>query len=267
MMLEIRGVEAGYDDTVVLRGIDLEVRAGEIVALVGPNGAGKTTLAKVIAGLVPTRRGHILFDGMPIERLATRQRIALGMAQVPEGRQIVAGLSVEENLRLGAWAVRRQLGGSVIDRRFNELCRQFPVLHERRHAPAGNLSGGQQQMLAIARALITEPRLLILDEPSLGLSPALVSEVFALITSLRSRGLAILLSEQNARMSLAIAERGYVIEMGRVMLQGSGQELLNSPAVAERYLGIGGAGEGPGARDAKERHARLVSGLAPILRD
>ena len=265
-MLEVRGIEAGYGDTAVLHGIDLDVGAGEIVALIGANGAGKTTLAKVIAGVLPARRGRIRLDGTPIEHLPPRARIALGIAQVPEGRQIIAGLTVEENLRLGAYALRRGLGAAEIDRRVAEMGGRFPVLRERRREPAGNLSGGQQQMLAIARALMAGPRLLVLDEPSLGLAPTLVAEVFALATRLSAQGLAILLSEQNARMSLAIAARGYVIDMGRVSLSGSGRELLGSPEVVERYLGIGKEGDAAALRRARERQARLAQGLAPLLR-
>jgi branched-chain amino acid transport system ATP-binding protein len=264
-MLEIRKLTTGYGDTPVLHGIDLDVGAGEIVALIGANGAGKTTLAKTISGLLPCRQGHILLQGRPIDRLSPRARVRLGISHVPEGRQIIAGLSVEENLRLGAYAQRQSLGEAGIVKRIGDVCALFPVLIERRDDAAGNLSGGQQQMLAIARALMVEPRFLVLDEPSLGLSPALVAEIFRLIASLRSRGLAVLLSEQNARMSLAIADRAYVIEMGRMVLQGSGQELLRNPEIAERYLGVGKA-VAAGENGGDQRHKRLVRGLADILR-
>ncbi len=265
-MLEVIGLDAGYGEATVLHGIDLAVRAGEIVALIGANGAGKTTLAKTIAGLLPARRGRILFEGRPIERARPAARIRLGMAQVPEGRQIIAGLTVAENLRLGAHVRRRSLGEAGLARRMAEVCRYFPALTERLGEMAGNLSGGQQQMLAIARALMVEPRLLILDEPSLGLSPTLVGEIFRLIAGLRAQGIAVLLSEQNARMSLAIADRGYVIEMGRVALEGGGRELLDRPEVAERYLGVGKAADTVAGGEADERHRRLVRGLAEILR-
>jgi branched-chain amino acid transport system ATP-binding protein len=265
-MLELHGLSAGYGDVAVLHAIDLSVGAGEIVALIGANGAGKSTLAKVIAGVLPPRQGEILHEGKPIAHLSPRARIALGIALVPEGRQIIAGLTVEENLRLGAYPVRRQLEGATIDRRIAAACRQFPQLGERLKMSAGNLSGGQQQMLAIARALMTEPRLLVLDEPSLGLSPALVTEVFVLIEALRTRGIAILLSEQNARMSLAIADRGYVLDMGRVALAGAGRALLANPAVVERYLGMGQAHGDASSADRAARHRQLVSGLGAILR-
>jgi branched-chain amino acid transport system ATP-binding protein len=262
-MLEIRGLGAGYGTVRVLQDVTLGVGAGEVVALLGANGAGKTTLAKTIAGVLPARGGSIRLGGQPIERLPPNARILRGLAQVPEGRRIVSGLTVAENLRLGAYAVRRQLGDAAIDRRIAELGERFAVLRERRNEPAGHLSGGQQQILAIARALVSRPRVLLLDEPSLGLAPALVAELFALIAALARDGLAILLSEQNAGMSLAVATRGYVLELGRIVLAGSASELRDSPAVAERYLGIG-HDRAVGA-DAAET-ARLAAALAPILR-
>jgi branched-chain amino acid transport system ATP-binding protein len=264
-MLTVHALEAGYGETTVLRGISLEVRAGEIVALLGANGAGKTTLAKTIAGLLPARQGRIELDARAIERLPPPARVRLGIAQVPEGRQIIAGLSVGENLRLGAYVARRRLGEAGIARRLNEACRRFPQLLERLDEPAGNLSGGQQQMLAIARALMLEPRLLVLDEPSLGLAPILVDEIFRLIATLRSQGLAILLSEQNARMSLAIADRAYVMEMGKIVLEGEGPALLDDPEIAARYLGIGERAGPAAEQNADSRHQRLVAGLAGIL--
>jgi len=266
-MLQLRAIEAGYRDLIVLRGVDLEVRAGEIVALIGANGAGKTTLAKTIAGLLPVRRGEILLFEQSVARLPPWARIRRGMAHAPEGRQIVAGLTVADNLRLGAYALRRQRGDAWVGERIAAVCELFPPLRERLAEAAGNLSGGQQQMLAIARALMTEPKLLILDEPSLGLAPALVGEIFRLIDRLRTAGIAILLSEQNAQMTLAIADRAYVIEMGRIVLQGSGRELLGRADVAERYLGVGGASAAAREGAAADRHSRMVSGLAGILAD
>jgi branched-chain amino acid transport system ATP-binding protein len=265
MMLELRGLVAGYGDLTVLHGIDLTVGPGEIVALVGANGAGKSTLVKTVSGLLPTRAGSIMLAGEAIEGWPARARVRGGIAHVPEGRQIIAGLTVAENLRLGAYVARRRLGPAGIARRVEAVCRHFPVLSGRLDEPAGNLSGGQQQMLAIARALMLEPRVLLLDEPSLGLSPVLVAEIFRLIGDLRAQGLAILLSEQNARLSLAIAERGYVIEMGRVALQGRGRELLDRPEVVERYLGIGQTAHADDDAGATARHDALVRGLAPIL--
>jgi branched-chain amino acid transport system ATP-binding protein len=264
-MLELKALTAGYGDAAILHDIDLRVAAGEIVALIGANGAGKSTLAKVIAGVLPPRQGEILYEGKPIAHLSPRARIAQGIALVPEGRQIIAGLSVEENLRLGTYPLALESG--IVEQRGATVCEQFPVLRDRLRLSAGNLSGGQQQMLAIARALMTEPRLLVLDEPSLGLSPTLVTEVFALVQKLRMKGLGILLSEQNARMSLAIADRGYVLETGRVALTGRGRELAANPAVVERYLGMGHAASAATAAERAARHRRLVSGLGVILRD
>jgi branched-chain amino acid transport system ATP-binding protein len=264
-MLEISGLVTGYGDLTVLHGIDLRVASGEIVALIGANGAGKTTLAKAVSGLLPARQGRIMLDGKSIERLPARARVRLGISHVPEGRQIIAGLTVADNLRLGAYVERRRLGTAIMAQRIDAVCRYFPVLSARLDESAGNLSGGQQQMLAIARALMVEPRVLVLDEPSLGLSPVLVAEIFRLIADLRAQGLAILLSEQNARLSLAIAERGYVIENGRVVLQGPGRELLFRPEVVERYLGIGTAASAEATLASAQRHTTLVRGLATIL--
>jgi branched-chain amino acid transport system ATP-binding protein len=258
MTLALTGVSAGYGGVDVIRGIDLTVRAGEIVTLIGANGAGKSTLVKTVSGLVATRAGTITFDGARIEARSTAARMRLGIVHVPEGRQIFSGLTVGENLALGAY-VRRDAARDT-ERRLAAVAARFPVLRERIATLAGNLSGGQQQMLAIGRGLMAEPKLLILDEPSLGLAPRLVTEMFALIAGLREQGLAILLSEQNARLSLAIADRGYVIENGRVALTGSGPELLRSRDVADRYLGV--ASRPQAAADAE----RLAERLRAVLR-
>jgi len=203
----------------------------------------------------------VLLDGEPIEGRPPRERVRLGIAHVPEGRQVFAGLTIAENLRLGAHVHRARLSDAGMKRRIAEACESFPVLLERIHDPAGTLSGGQQQMLAIARGLMGQPRYLVLDEPSLGLSPILVVEIFRMIEKLRARGLAILLSEQNARMSLAIADRALVIETGRVAIEGAGRELLGRRDVTERYLGVG---KGVGASD-DGRSARLTEGLRAIF--
>ena len=263
-MLQLTAIEAGYRDLVVLQRIDLEVRSGEIVALIGANGAGKTTLARTVAGLLPVRHGQIRFAGRPVEYLPPWARIRLGMAHAPEGRQVVAGLTVGDNLRLGAYALRRQRNESWINGRIAAVCELFPPLRERLDAVAGNLSGGQQQMLAIARALMVEPKLLVLDEPSLGLAPALVADIFRLIGRLRANGIAILLSEQNAEMTLAIADRAYVMETGSITLQGSGRELRGHPEIVERYLGIG-ASASANRRTYEDRHVTLVRGLSDIF--
>lgn len=239
-ILELRGLAAGYAGRAVVNDIDLDVFPGEIVALVGANGAGKSTLAKTVSGLLPVLEGTIRFCGEEIGALSPADRVRAGIAQVPEGRQIFASLSVAQNIDLGAYARKRDAEDAPL---LETIYARFPVLRERVDAVAGNLSGGQQQMLAIARGLMARPRLLILDEPSLGLSPAFVKEIFHLIVGLRDQGLSILLSEQNARQSLAIADRGYVIENGRLAVSGQARDLLASSDIADRYLGLGDAGK------------------------
>ncbi len=260
-MLEVRNLHTGYGGMDVVHGVDLAVGAGEIVALVGANGAGKSTLVKTVSGLLPVRLGEIIFEGERIDRLSPSARVLRGIAQVPEGRQVFGGLTVAENLRLGAYVHRRQMTEADIERRMREVCERFPVLLQRLGEPVANLSGGQQQMLVIARGLMAKPRLLVLDEPSLGLAPVLVAEIFRLIAGLREQGLSIVLSEQNAKLSLAIADRAYVIEMGRVALAGTGRELLGKPEVAERYLGVG---KGVHLADSP-RHAQLVERLKAVF--
>jgi branched-chain amino acid transport system ATP-binding protein len=259
--LEVRSLSTGYGGRAVVHAIDLAVNPGEIVALVGANGAGKSTLAKAISGLLPVQAGSILLDGESIGERPPRERVRLGIAHVPEGRQVFSGLSIAENLKLGAHVHRARLSDAEMKRRIAEVCDSFPVLLERIHEPAGTLSGGQQQMLAIGRGLMAQPRYLVLDEPSLGLSPILVVQIFRMIEKLRARGIAILLSEQNARMSLAIADRAYVIETGRVVIEGRGRELLANPEVADRYLGVG---KGVGTLG-DERRLRLTAGLRKIF--
>jgi branched-chain amino acid transport system ATP-binding protein len=237
MTLELQRLSAGYGGMDVIHDIDLTVRPREIVTLIGANGAGKSTLLKTISGLTPSRTGTITFNSKRIEAAPTATRMRLGIVHVPEGRQIFSELSVSENLELGAYIYRHR--SDEVGAQRAEVATRFPVLRERMLEVAGNLSGGQQQMLAIGRGLMSRPKLLMLDEPSLGLAPRLVTEIFDLIVSLRNQGLAILLSEQNAQLSLAVADRGYVIENGRVALTGSGQELLQSKDVADRYLGVG----------------------------
>jgi len=240
-MLQLRNFSTGYAGRAVVRGVDLDVGAGEIVALVGANGAGKSTIAKAVSGLLPALGGEIRFDGRSITNLTPGERVRAGIVHVPEGRQVFVGLTVAENLELGAYALNK--GGRQAD--FGALLQsvyaRFPVLRDRAGDVAGFLSGGQQQMLAIGRGLMAQPRLLILDEPSLGLSPSLVAEMFRLIAGLREQGLAILLAEQNARMSLAIADRGCVIDSGRVALSGTAADLMASDDIASRYLGLGEA--------------------------
>jgi branched-chain amino acid transport system ATP-binding protein len=257
MTLELQGLSAGYGGMDVIHDIDLTVRPREIVTLIGANGAGKSTLLKTISGLTRSSSGTITFDGARIEASPIATRMRLGIVHVPEGRQIFSGLSVSENLELGAYIHRRR--SDEADAQQADVAMRFPVLRERMLEVAGNLSGGQQQMLAIGRGLMSRPKLLMLDEPSLGLAPRLVTEIFDLIISLRDQGLAILLSEQNAQLSLAVADRGYVFENGRVALTGSGKDLLQSKDVADRYLGIGARHE--------SSSPRLKDGISRRLRD
>ena len=257
MTLELQRLSAGYGGIDVIHDIDLTVRPREIVTLIGANGAGKSTLLKTISGLTQPSTGTITFNGARIEASPIATRMRLGIVHVPEGRQIFSGLSVSENLELGAYIHRCR--SDEADAQRVDVATRFPVLRERMLEVAGNLSGGQQQMLAIGRGLMARPKLLMLDEPSLGLAPRLVTEIFDLIISLRDQGIAILLSEQNAQLSLAVADRGYVFENGRVALTGSGKELLQSRDVADRYLGIGAIHE--------SSSPRLKDGISRRLHD
>ena len=232
-MLDVKNLRARYGRIPALQGIDLNIRAGELVALVGANGAGKSTLLRALSG-VQGSSGTLDFEGRDISGAPPEQRVALGIVQVPEGRQVFGPLSVEDNLRLGAF--RR--GYEQTDSSLERVYALFPALAERRRHSAGTLSGGQQQMLAIGRALMARPRLLLLDEPSMGLAPRLVAEIFSCVRALRAADTAILLVEQNARAALAIADRGYVLETGRVVLTGSGAQLLADEAVRAAYLGL-----------------------------
>jgi branched-chain amino acid transport system ATP-binding protein len=245
-LLELKSVSAGYGHNRVLHDVDLALERGEIVTLLGANGAGKSTLVKAISGLLRTEAGNILLDGEPIEALPAAERLRRGIAHIPEGRQIFAGMTVAENLELGAYA------SSEADQaeRLESVFALFPVLRERMRDIAGNFSGGQQQMLAIARGLMSKPRILLLDEPSLGIAPLLVAEIFRLVVGLRAQGITILLAEQNARQALSIADRGYVFENGKITLSGASKDLQNSPEIAERYLGMGSATEVSGAASA-----------------
>lgn len=231
MMLEVQDLTAGYGRIEALHGLSLEVAEGEIVAIVGANGAGKTTLMKTIAGVHPAAAGRIRYRGADITRMPAHQRVAQGLALVPEGRQVFGPLSVRDNLRLGAYR-----SGSESD--VSEMEALFPILAERRHQAAASLSGGQQQMLAIARALMARPRLLLLDEPSMGLAPMIVEQIFeALVERHRSSGLTVLVVEQNVAAALRMAHRGYVLETGRVAASGASDVLLADEAVQRAYLG------------------------------
>jgi branched-chain amino acid transport system ATP-binding protein len=230
-MLDVRALGSRYGRIPALADVNLRVAAGELVALVGANGAGKTTLLRTISGVQPACAGAIGFDGQEVTALSARRRVQLGIVQVPEGRQVFGPLSVEDNLRLGAFA--RGTAATL-----DSVIALFPALQAKRSLPAGDLSGGQQQMLAIARALMAEPRLLLLDEPSMGLAPRLVAEIFAHIAALRNRGTTILLVDQNARAALALADRGYVMETGRIVLEDAAADLLRNPKVQQAYMGL-----------------------------
>ncbi len=233
-LLEIRGLRGGYGRVEVLRGVDLQVDAGEMVALLGSNGAGKSTLNKMVCGLCPAAGGSVRFDGRDLTGAHYREVVRAGLIQVPEGRKIFPNLSVRENLELGSFTRARARRAANLERMFA----LFPRLRERIDQHAGTMSGGEQQMLAIARGLMAEPVLLILDEPSLGLSPLLVEEMFALIRELRDGGLAVLLVEQNVGQSLEIADRAYVLENGSVRFSGLPGELLGSDELRRAYLGL-----------------------------
>ena len=234
VLLKVQGLESCYGRIKALKGIDLEVSRGETVALVGANGAGKTTFLRAVSGVQPISAGSIHFDGEDISKLRSDKRMRRGICQSPEGRQVFGPLSIEDNLRLGAYTQpKHQVAGDM-----EKIFAMFPVLKEKRALPAGNLSGGQQQMLAIGRALMGRPSMLLLDEPSMGLAPLLVEEVFNVIKTLKAQGMTILLVEQNAFAALAIADRGYVLETGTVTLTGSGEDLINNEQVRAAYLGM-----------------------------
>ena len=232
-MLSIAGLRAGYGKIEVLHEVALSIEQGQIVTLIGANGAGKTTLLKTISGLIRPAAGSIDFEGESIVRRPPHRIVARGLSHVPEGRAILKRMTVLDNLRMGAY-VRND---GEIGRDIDAVFARFPVLAERRDQMAGTLSGGEQQMLAIGRALVARPRLLLLDEPSLGLAPKFVTRIFLTLRELRQEGKTILLVEQNARQALQVADRGYVMERGRIVLTGSGQELLNTPEVRQTYLG------------------------------
>ena len=234
ILLEVSGLQSGYGAVEVLRGVGLQVRAGETVALLGSNGAGKTTLNLTLSGLVATRAGRVQFDGTDITGWHYRRVVGQGLIHVPEGRKVFPNLSVHENLELGAFTRGRERRAQNLERVYDI----FPRLRERTTQLAGTLSGGEQQMLAIGRGLMAEPRLLILDEPSLGLSPLLVEEMFSLIAKLKAEGLAVLLVEQNVGQSLDIADRAYVLENGEIRFAGLPAELLASDTLRQAYLGL-----------------------------
>jgi branched-chain amino acid transport system ATP-binding protein len=236
-MLRVESVSAFYGVIQALRNISLHVNPGEMVALLGANGAGKTTLMKVISGLHPPAKGKLFFSGQNIAGLPAERVLRLGVGQVPEGRQIFAPLSVFDNLLLGAYVRFRGEGKKEVFKDLDSIFEMFPVLKERRDQRAGTLSGGEQQMVAIGRTMMSRPKLLLLDEPSLGLAPLVASGIFQTIRLLRDRGTTILLVEQNAKAALKVADRGYVLETGRIILEGETEDLLNNKEVQRAYLG------------------------------
>lgn len=232
-MLSITGLTSRYGRVEALHNAAFEVHRNEIVALVGSNGAGKTTLMRAISGIQPVVSGRITLEGADITRVPAHRRVALGLAHVPQGRQIFAPLTVEENLELGAWS-----RGDDARQDMERIYATFPILAQFRARAAGSLSGGQQQMLAIGRALMSRPKVLLLDEPSMGLAPLLIEQIFSILSDIRQQGVTVLVVEQNVKAVLQVADRGYVLETGKITMEGSGPALLNDPRVQDAYLGI-----------------------------
>ena len=233
-MLEIRDLEVNYGMIAAIKGVSLDVNEGEVIALIGANGAGKTTILHTITGLLKAKTGSIMFEGHELTKTPAHKIVELGMAHVPEGRRIFSHLTVLENLKLGAYT-RKDKDGVAADLR--KVYDRFPRLAERKKQIAGTLSGGEQQMLAMGRALMSKPRIIVMDEPSMGLSPIFVSEIFDIIQSISSDGVTVLLVEQNAKKALSIADRGYVLETGKIVLAGEADELINDESVRRAYLG------------------------------
>jgi branched-chain amino acid transport system ATP-binding protein len=233
-MLSVEGLRSRYGRIEVLHGVNLEVGSGEIVTVVGANGAGKTTLLRCISGVQPASGGAIIFRGEALKSIPAHRRVGLGLSQSPEGRLIFTNLTVEENLRLGAYL----FADERVERDMADAFAMFPILKEKRNLSAGGLSGGQQQMLAIGRALMARPACLLLDEPSMGLAPILVAQILDVVKTLKSLGVTVLLVEQNAYAALQIADRGYVMETGRIVFSGAADELIADPRIRAAYLGI-----------------------------
>ncbi len=232
-MLEIENLSVHYGMIQAVRDVSFHVEKGEIVSLIGANGAGKTTILRTISGLTRSSKGKISFEGKGIEKQAPQKIVASGLSQVPEGRHVFPGLTVQENLEMGAFLRKDK----EVKQDYEQVFSKFPVLKERKNQDAATLSGGEQQMLAMGRALMSKPKLLLLDEPSMGLAPIFIREIFSIIQEIQKQGTTILLIEQNAKMALSIANRGYVLETGKIVLEGTGQELLASEAVKKAYLG------------------------------
>ncbi len=234
-LLEMEAIEAGYGEVQVLWGISLAAKRGELTTIVGANGAGKTTTLRALAGSIPTRRGRVLFEGEDVTKLAPHAKVARGIVLVPEGRQLFAAMSVEENLEMGAFSRRAQ---RTFDTRLKEVFELFPRLRERRRQKAGTFSGGEQQMLAIARGLMSDPEILIIDELSLGLAPVVIHQLYGTLKTLKAGGLSILLVEQNVHLAFALSDYAYVIAEGRLFTEGRPAELVKMPEIRQAYLGL-----------------------------
>ena len=233
-MLEIKDLEVYYGMIQAIKGISFEVNEGEVIALIGANGAGKTTILHTISGLIAPKKGSITFEGQEITKIPAHKIVENGLAQVPEGRRVFPSLSVLQNLKLGAYTRKDK---KEIDDTLQMIYERFPRLEERKNQPAGTLSGGEQQMLAMGRALMSKPRIILMDEPSMGLSPIVVNEIFDIIKQVSASGTTVLLVEQNAKKALSIADRGYVLETGKIVKEGKASDLLNDEAVKKAYLG------------------------------
>lgn len=233
-MLEIKDLEVYYGVIQAIKGVSFQVNEGEVIALIGANGAGKTTILQTITGMIPDHKGSILFEGVDITKIAGHKIVPMGMAHVPEGRRVFAQLSVLDNLKLGAYTRKDK---AEVQETLKMVYKRFPRLEERKNQMAGTLSGGEQQMLAMGRALMSKPRIVLMDEPSMGLSPILVSEIFDIIKEISASGTTVLLVEQNAKKALSIANRAYVLETGNIVLEGDADVLLNDESIKKAYLG------------------------------
>ena len=233
-MLEVKDLEVYYGVIQSIKGVSFEVNQGEVIALIGANGAGKTTILHTVTGLLSPKKGQVFFEGKDITKVPAHKIVSMGMAHVPEGRRVFAELSVYENLKMGAYTRKDK---SEIEESLENVYRRFPRLEERKNQMAGTLSGGEQQMLAMGRALMSKPKIILMDEPSMGLSPILVNEIFDIIQAVSESGTTVLLVEQNAKKALSIADRAYVLETGRITLRGNAKELMNDDSVKKAYLG------------------------------
>ena len=234
MLLEIKDLEVYYGVIQAIKGVSFEVNQGEVIALIGANGAGKTTILQTITGLLSPKNGSVIFEGKDITKIPAHKIVSLGMAHVPEGRRVFADLSVLENLKMGAFTRKDK---NEINESLQKVYARFPRLEERKNQRAGTLSGGEQQMLAMGRALMSNPKIILMDEPSMGLSPILVNEIFDIIQSVSKSGTTVLLVEQNAKKALSIADRAYVLETGNIVLDGNANDLLNNDSIKKAYLG------------------------------